>query len=149
MSTFLQKEIVTILLTFQTFYVIIILEVKTMTIGDRIKKIRLDSGETQETFAENLNLTKSTISIAESNKRNLSRRVLIDISNKYHVNLTWLEEGQGEPYEESEDTILRLLKAEFSLDEIDVEIIKMYLQLTPEERAVFKKILGKNKEGAN
>ncbi len=120
-----------------------------MTIGDRIKKIRLDSGETQETFAENLNLTKSTISIAESNKRNLSRRVLIDISNKYHVNLTWLEEGQGEPYEESEDTILRLLKAEFSLDEIDVEIIKMYLQLTPEERAVFKKILGKNKEGAN
>lgn len=120
-----------------------------MTIGDRIKKIRLDSGETQEVFAENLNLTKSTISIAESNKRNLSRRVLIDISNKYHVNLSWLEEGQGEPYEESEDTILRLLKAEFSLDEIDVEIIKMYLQLTPEERAVFKKILGKNKEGAN
>ena len=120
-----------------------------MTIGDRIKKIRLDSGETQEVFAENLNLTKSTISIAESNKRNLSRRVLIDISNKYHVNLSWLEEEKGEPYEESEATILRLIKAEFNLDEIDVEIIKMYLQLTPEERAVFKKILGKNKEGAN
>ena len=51
--------------------------------------------------------------------------------------LIWLEEG--EPYEESEDTILRLLKAEFSLDEIDVEIIKMYLQLTPEERAVLKR----------
>ena len=83
MSTFLQKKIVTILLTFQTFYVIIILEVKVMTIGDRIKKIRLDSGETQEVFAENLNLTKSTISIAESNKRNLSRRVLIDISNSF------------------------------------------------------------------
>lgn len=120
-----------------------------MTIGERIKKIRLDSGETQESFAENLNLTKSTISIAESNKRNLSRRVLIDISNKYHVNISWLESEEGEPYEETEETILKLLRAEYNLDEIDVEIIRMYLQLTPEERNVFKKILGKNKEGAN
>lgn len=108
------------------------------TIGERIKLIRTNAGLTMTAFADCLNLSKSSISVAESDKSNLSKRAIIDICEKFNVNRDWLETGVGEPYNETIPTVMKLLKAEYKLDEIDLKIIEKYLELSPIERQVFK-----------
>lgn len=119
-----------------------------MTIGGRIKKVRIDAGLNQTEFAEKLNLSKSSISIAESDKSSLSKRALIDIGEKFNVNLDWLETGEGEPYLEPTPAVMKLLTSEYNLDEVDKKIIEAYLSLSPIERQVFKDFVKKIK-GAN
>lgn len=109
-----------------------------MTIGSRIKKIRVEAELNQTEFAEKLNLSKSSISLAESDKTVLSKRVLIDICEKFNVNRTWLETGSGDPYNDAVVPTLKLLKAEYKLDDLDIKLIEGYLNLSPIERQVFK-----------
>ena len=113
------------------------------TLGERITKIRNDAELTMTAFAEKLNLSKSSISVAESDKSKLSKRVMIDICEKFNVNPDWLETGEGEPYNETVPTVMKLLKTEYRLDDLDVKIIEKYLELSPIERQVFKDYIKK------
>lgn len=113
------------------------------TIGERITFIRTEAGLTMTAFAERLNLSKSSISVAESDKSKLSKRALLDICEKFNVNPVWLETGEGEPYNETIPSVMKLLKAEYSLDSLDVKIIEKYLELSPIERQVFKDYIKK------
>lgn len=114
-----------------------------MSIRDRAIKIRTDAGLSQAGFGEKLNLGASIISLVESGKRNYTARVLSDICEKFNVNRDWLETGVGEPYNETIPTVMKLLKAEFKLDDIDIRIIEGYLELSPIERQVFKDYIKK------
>lgn len=114
-----------------------------MTLQDRVIKIRTDAGLNQVEFGKKLNLGKSIISLVESGKRNYTTRVLSDICEKFNVNREWLETGEGEPYNETIPTVMKLLKAEFKLDDIDIRIIEGYLELSPIERQVFKDYIKK------
>lgn len=109
----------------------------------RVIKVRTDAGLNQSKFAERLNLDRSTISMSESGKRSFSKRTLSDICEKFNVNPTWLETGEGEPYNETIPSVMKLLKAEYNLDELDVKIIEKYLELSPIERQVFKDYIKK------
>lgn len=111
----------------------------------RIIKVRTDAGMNQSKFAEQLNLDRSTISSCESGKRNFSKRTLADICEKFNVNSLWLETGEGEPYKETVDSLMKLLKAEYDLDEMDIKLIEGYLDLSPIERQVFKDYVKKIK----
>ena len=108
------------------------------TIGERITLVRTDAGLTMTAFAERLNLSKSSISLAESDKSKLSKRVILDICEKFNVNPEWLKTGEGKPYNDAKTPVLKLLKAEYKLDDMDIEMIENYLQLKPIERQVFK-----------
>ena len=90
-----------------------------------------------------LNLSKSSISVAESDKSKLSKRAILDICEKFNVNQNWLETGEGEPYNDAVTPTLKLLKAEYKLDELDIQIIEKYLELSPIERQVFKDYIKK------
>lgn len=114
-----------------------------MTLQERVIKVRNDAGLNQAEFGEKLNLGKSLISLAESGKRNYTDRVLSDICDKFNVNPDWLRTGEGEPYNETIPAIMKLLKAEYNLDELDVKIIEKYLELSPIERQVFKDYIKK------
>lgn len=114
-----------------------------MTIGNRIKKIRVDSGLNQTEFAEKLHLSKSSISVAEADKSALSKRAVLDICEKFNVNPEWLQNGEGDPYNDAITPSIKLLKAEYNLDELDVKIIEKYLELSPIERQVFKDYIKK------
>lgn len=113
------------------------------TIGERITFIRTNAGLTMTAFAERLNLSKSSISVAESDKSKLSKRAMIDICEKFNVNPEWLETGEGEPYNDAITPMMKLLKAEYNLDELDIQIIEKYLELSPIERQVFKNYIKK------
>ena len=88
-----------------------------------------------------LNLSKSTISLAENNKQALSVRVIVDICEKFNIRREWLETGEGEMHEETKDSVMRLMKAEYNLDDIDYKIISLYLDLSPKERAAVKEFI--------
>ena len=113
---------------------------------NRVIKVRTDADLNQAKFAERLNLDRSTISMCESGKRGFSRRTLSDICEKFNVNPQWLESGEGEPYNDAKTPTLKLLKAEYNLDDVDVQIIETYLDLSPIERQVFKDYVKKIKE---
>lgn len=110
-----------------------------MIIGERVKKIRTDKGYSQQKFADKINLSKNFINLLESGARNPSERTLKDIAVEFNVNLNWLKTGEGDIYdEESEDAVIKSLKSEYNLDDIDVEIIYTYIKMAPLERQVFK-----------
>lgn len=64
-------------------------------IRDRIGKIREQIGISQEEFGTTLGVTKSTISLLETKKREPSERLLRDICREYGVNEVWLRTGEG------------------------------------------------------
>ncbi len=109
----------------------------------RIIKVRTDAGLNQAKFAEKLNLDRSTISMCESGKRGFSKRTIADICEKFNVNPVWIETGEGEPYNEVIPTVMKLLKAEYNLDDLDIQIIEKYMELSPIERQVFKDYIKK------
>lgn len=111
------------------------------TFGERLSLIRQNEGLTMTAFAEKLNLSKSTISLAENNKQALSVRVIVDICEKFNIRREWLETGEGEMHEETKDSVMRLMKAEYNLDDIDYKIISLYLDLSPKERAAVKEFI--------
>lgn len=117
-----------------------------MTLSERITKIRIDAGKTKVAFADMLNISDSLVARLESGTRELTKRTAADICEKFNVNPEWLETGEGEPYNDAKTPTLKLLKAEYKLDDLDIQIIENYLALKPIERQVFKDYIKKIKE---
>lgn len=114
-----------------------------MTLAERITKIRIDAGKTKVAFAEILNISDSLIARLENGTRELTKRTAADICEKFNVNPEWLETGEGEPYNDTKAPTIKLLKAEYNLDDLDIQIIETYLELSPIERQVFKDYIKK------
>lgn len=72
-------------------------EVKSLEedIRDRIGMVREFLKKSQEEFGIILGVTKSTISLLETKKRDPSERLLRDICREFGVNDTWLRTGEG------------------------------------------------------
>ena len=66
-----------------------------------------------------------------------------DICEKFNVNPEWLKNDEGEPYNDVVTPTMKLLKAEHKLDDLDIQIIEKYLELSPIERQVFKDYIKK------
>lgn len=64
-------------------------------IRDRISKIRNNFNKSQEEFGNILGVTKSTISLLETKKREPSERLIRDICREFNVNEDWLRHGTG------------------------------------------------------
>lgn len=114
---------------------------------ERIRKIRKDQGLTQEAFGAAIGSTRGMVTTYENGTvPTLATRMLI--CEKFHVNQTWLETGEGEPYKVSANySILRALDAMPDLQEafaavlpeLTVQDIKNINDLLKK----FKKALGK------
>jgi transcriptional regulator with XRE-family HTH domain len=113
-----------------------------MTINDRLKVVRTNLGLSQQKFADKLGMSCNFINLCENGKRELSERTIKDIGAVFNVNLEWLKTGEGEMFdEESEDVVIDALRAEYDLDEIDIDIIRTYISMAPLERQVFKNFI--------
>lgn len=114
---------------------------------ERIIKIRKDANLSMAQFADKLNLSRSTISLAERGERAYTLRTRLDICEKFSVNYDWLLTGEGEMYKETAESVLWLLQKEYELDDLDIEIVQNYVELSPIERSVFKEYIKKIKSG--
>ncbi len=64
-----------------------------MSIGDRLKQLRIDAGLSQKQVAETLKISKPIISQYESNQRTPSVEKLIRLSRFYNASLDYICEN--------------------------------------------------------
>jgi transcriptional regulator with XRE-family HTH domain len=69
-----------------------------MGIGERILKIRKDSGLSQEYFAEKLGAHGRSVQRWEAKDAYPGGEILKEMCFKFHANISWLLTGEGEPY---------------------------------------------------
>ena len=109
-----------------------------MTIGERIRSIRKETGLNQTDFGEKVGLRQSSLGQIESGVRNATDRTIILICEKYGVREDWLRNGTGEMFLETDSTIVSQLSSEYGLDAFEKVLIEGFLKMKPEERAVIK-----------
>lgn len=66
-----------------------------MDFSERLKKIRKETGLTQENFAISIGITRSPIASAESGKSKLQPLAIRKICEIYGINEKWLITGNG------------------------------------------------------
>ncbi len=78
------------------------------SIGERIKKIRVDANLNQEQFAEKISVSRSFISRVENGKETPSDTLVKLISSFFERNYEWVKDGVGKEYRPfKEDSIKR------------------------------------------
>lgn len=87
-----------------------------MTLGERIKAIRTESGLNIQQFAQRLGITHAAISILENDKSGISNQTIAFICREFNINENWLryEEGEMHAPESDEEELGRLVKRLFS-----------------------------------
>lgn len=93
-----------------------------MKAHERIKDLRKNILHlSQKDFAEQINISRSNLGNIETNKINLTDRVLMDICRVFHVNRDWLANGTAPIFVEDP----RFL---------DEQIVSLYSKLTDENK---------------
>jgi len=111
--------------------------VNTLTLGERIKKVRKDLNLTQQKFADQIGTTQNNIASYEIGRREPSAVAINNICKTFNVNETWLRTGAGEPFvqqskeDELASAVDKLLTGETS--EFKNRLIKILADLKPQQ----------------
>ena len=118
-----------------------------MTIQDRIKKVRKDSGLNQLDFGKRIGLSESAICNYENGRREVSEQSVKSICREFTINYNWLKNGIGaEKPNEELNVLLSTVQKTYNLSDIDLTIIKAFLELDKPERDAFKRFIEKLKD---
>lgn len=113
-------------------------EMNTLTIGERIRRLRKALDLTQQEFADRIGMKRNSIAQVETG-RNTSEQTIFSICREFNVSETWLRTGEGEMFVPSpEESIDELVRAH-GLDSLDRQIILEFIKLKSEDREAVKK----------
>ena len=102
--------------------------------NERIKAARKALGLTMEQFGKRVGLSKSAISLIESGKNGTTEQTVASICREFGVNGMWLRTG-----DQSTESSLDRLAAEYHLDERKKAIISAFLKLsTADQEAILR-----------
>lgn len=104
----------------------------------RVKEVRTAHKLSQPKFAEQLGVTRDVIANIETGRVEPKEPLLMLMCRIYDINYDWLMYGEGNRDADSDDSIVMTIKEKYDIDDLDEKIIREYLELTPEERKVFK-----------
>ena len=105
-----------------------------MSIGERLKLIRKESGLNQTEFGARISLSQTTIGLYESDNRVVTDRAISQICATFNINERWLKTGEGEMRRTTNPLFLK----DSSLDAADREILESYIRMTPTQRQFIK-----------
>lgn len=105
----------------------------------RIHAVRAQADLTMAEFAKRIGMTTSSISLFESGKATPSDRTVLSICREFGVNERWLRTGEGEMFEQTRETVLDKLCAEYDLGAEHRAIVEGFLDLSPQDRDVVLK----------
>lgn len=108
-----------------------------MTIGERIKVLRKEKNLSMEDLGAVIGMGKSAVSRIENGVNGTTDQTIRSICREFGVNEHWLRTGEGEMFEQTRETVLDRLAAEYSLDKEQVSVIENFLDLSPQERTLF------------
>lgn len=118
-----------------------------MTPNERIKHLRKQIlGLTQEQFADELHITRSSLSVIEIGKAAITRRNLAAICDRYNVHESWILEGKEPIFknltreEAIADYIGRLLSNQNEETEFQKRFISVLSKLSVNEWKIIEKI---------
>lgn len=106
---------------------------------DRIREVREHFGLSMEKFGSRIGIGKASISLLESGKNNPSVQTVSLICREFGVNEHWLRTGEGEMFEQTRETVLDKLCAEYDLGAEHRAIVEGFLDLSPQDRDVVLK----------
>ncbi len=104
-----------------------------MDINKRVKIARKKLGLSQYEFAEKIHIKQSTLSLIESNKRNITERILKIISLEYNLSLQWLKTGNGEMFNQTCD--MNTISAE------DKNTLDNYINLNKKDKEIVSSMI--------
>lgn len=96
---------------------------------ERVRQLRTDKGLTQTEFAQRLGVKRNTIAMYEAGNRTPTNALITSMSRAFHVREEWLRTGEGEMYEETAETLLDQLAAEYSLGPAGRMIVQAALKV--------------------
>lgn len=105
-----------------------------MTQGERIREVRKALGLTLEKFGDKLGVKKNTLSALERGVNGLTDQMAKAICREYNVSYDYLIYGDGDPFDDLPQTVLDELCIQYELDDIDRQIIDLYISLPKELR---------------
>ena len=100
-----------------------------MTQGERIREVRKALGLTLEKFGDKLGVKKNTLSALERGVNGLTDQMAKAICREYNVSYDYLIYGEGDPFDDLPQTVLDELCIQYELDDIDRQIIDLYISL--------------------
>jgi len=86
-------------------------------------------------------MKKNSISQIENGVNNLTDTVAKLMCREFNVDYFWLTEGEGEMFIDIPDTIIEEMKITYNLSDFEEKILRQYLALTEDERAVLQKMI--------
>lgn len=110
-------------------------------LSKRINHIIESLGMKKTAFAERLNVSQAFVSQLCSGVKQPSERTLMAICREFRVNYLWLTEGEGDMFTSTPESVVDELAEDYKLDDVDKKIIKKYLELSDEQRAVIKEYI--------
>ena len=108
------------------------------SINDRIAAVYKKLDIKQFEFAEKIGVSQAYISklFKEDSDKTPSDRLIRIISTEFNVDENWLRTGEGEMFNESDEFSLDEYARQHDMSEMDLKIIKGFLDLDPEVRKI-------------
>ena len=113
-----------------------------MTIGERIKVVRVSEGLSLEKFGERIGIKKAALSKIENSQVNVTDRVIKDVCDKFHIDEIWLRTGDGKMHldvtrrEAVADFLAEILSGGGTPEQI--AFISVIAKTTPEQWELFR-----------
>lgn len=118
-----------------------------MTIAERLKWLRKDLNLTQDEFGKRIGIAQNTVAAYESGRREPQDVTLTAISYEFGVNMDWLRTGKGNPYNDADDDLARLigvmLKGE---NDTAKKVFKAFAKLSAEDWKAIEKLIDSLKQ---
>lgn len=106
-----------------------------MTINERVKLLRKSLKLNQKDFGQKIGFAQTGVSSLENPANGVTERTIRLLCDTFNANEAWLRTGKGEMFKKKEPAnIMEKLKEETTLDDQDIDIIKAFVALTPEQR---------------
>ena len=117
--------------------------------GERVREVRKTLGLTLDKFGERIGIKKSTLSLIENGKNNLTDSNIKAICREFGVDYMWLTTGEGEMFVDSDDEFFnRIDRIMTGEDEARKNIFKALIDSSDEDIAAFWRFINKANEYA-
>lgn len=114
-----------------------------MNTGERIKKIRMDSGLTLEKFGARLGIGKTAVSKIERGENKLTVQNATMISKEFGVSVQWLMTGEGEMKLVTSSGAAAEIADRLGLGPWATQALERFMALNEKEQVLFLEILEK------
>ena len=117
-----------------------------MTVGERIKQVRITNKMTQAKFGERIKIAGQSVSLLEIGKNNASDQTISLICKEFGISETWLRTGEGEmeiPVNEDEEIADFLSDVLTSKPDVRRRLISALARLDPEDWDLIERMIEK------